>query len=953
MPMKQKILIVDDKRENLVALRRILKDVDAEVVEATSGNQALAATLNNHFAVAILDVMMPGMDGYELAEHLRDDDNTKVIPIVFVTASYYDELHMFKGYEAGGIDYIVKPFDPNVLLSKVKIFLELDRYREELREHRDNLKVLVYKRTTELNKRVKELRCMYEILSIAAVSDKTVDEIFKTVVKLIPHGWQYPEITCARIISEGREFTTGNFRDTHWKQSKDIVVSEKIVGAVEVCFLEERPERDEGPFLKEERNLINEISGQLGIIVDRESRKKREKHLNAVLDSIRSVNRLIVRENRRDRLISKTCNYIVNLRGFQAAWIILTASTSTKAIEAACSGFESSVLNRLSVMLMKGKLPACCRRTGQADWGIIVTDVSGPSCKDCPLVYKNAGNATMTIGLGHNERLFGWMGVSVPVEFTTDQDEISLLTEIAGDIAFALYNMDIELKRSRYSQIVASSSEAMALVGRKYEYLEANRSYSRMLTGEDTNLAGRKLEDVLGKAFFQNIVKPGLDRCFAGNEVRYDREIEVGGSVRFVDVIYTPCFDEEGNIFAVSVYVHDMTKHKREEELRENLQEQLRQSQKLEAVGRLSAGIAHDFNNLLTTIIGNTELALIDTGKDDPLYEMMEEVKEAGQKASCLTGQLLAFSRKQILQPEMINLNEIINEIGNMLSRIIGEDIELRKELAPDLEMINADAGQIEQVIMNLCVNSRDAMPNGGSLTIETKNVELDEEYADTHMQVIPGSYVMLTISDSGMGIPREVQPHIFEPFFTTKDKGKGTGLGLSTVYGIIKQSNGYIWVYSEPGKGTTFKIYLPVCEKASITAKEVEVKEEVFQGFETVLLVEDNEMVRNTAFKALKHYGYHILCAADGQDAMRILREHEGIIHLMLTDIVMPWMSGRELAEQVQGLLPDMKVLYMSGYTDNTIVNHGVLEKGIAFLQKPFTPEGLARKVREVLDRV
>jgi PAS domain S-box-containing protein len=396
----------------------------------------------------------------------------------------------------------------------------------------------------------------------------------------------------------------------------------------------------------------------------------------------------------------------------------------------------------------------------------------------------------------------------------------------------------------------------------------------------------------------------------------------------------------------------DITELKRAEEEKAVLQEQLRQSQKVEAVGCLAGGIAHDFNNLLTVIKGYSQLSSIELKEGDPLRGNIDEIQNATDRAASLTRQLLAFSRRQVMEMKILDLNTLLRDLEKMLRRVIGEDIEMVIQLAEDLGRVRADVGQIEQVIMNLAVNGRDAMPNGGKLTIETANVELDEFYARSHVDVKPGHYVMFSVSDTGVGMTPEVRERIFEPFFTTKEKGKGTGLGLSTSYGIVKQSEGDIWVYSVQGKGTTFKIYLPrVNEPLEEIRKEV-LKEELPRGNETILIVEDEEEVRKLAGKILERQGYRILEASQGDDALRISERHGGPIGLILVDVIMPGMSCSELAKHLKSPHPKMKVVYMSGYTDNAIVRHGVLEKGVNYIQKPFTMEGLARKVREVLDK-
>ena len=411
--------------------------------------------------------------------------------------------------------------------------------------------------------------------------------------------------------------------------------------------------------------------------------------------------------------------------------------------------------------------------------------------------------------------------------------------------------------------------------------------------------------------------------------------------------------DKGNQIIGIRSMVEDITERRRTEEALRKSEEQLRQWQRVEAIGRLAGGVAHDFNNLLMTIKGCSELLLGAFDRRDPRREEVEEILKAADRATSLTRQLLAFGRRQVLQPQVLDLNAVVMNMDKMLRRVIGEDVQLNASLHRDLWSVKVDPGMIEQVIMNLAVNSRDAMPNGGKLTIETTNVTHDEEYASHHVSVKPGYYAMLAITDTGCGMDKETQSHLFEPFFTTKEKGKGSGLGLSTVYGIIKQSGGNIWTYSEPGLGTTFKIYLPRVEETSPAYKPEISRKEIRApgGTETVLLVEDEEAVRSMVSKVLQNKGYRVLEASHGNEALEVCDKFEGPIHLMVTDVIMPQMSGRELAERLALVRPEMRVLYMSGYPDNTIVQHGVLEPGTAFLQKPFTINALELKVREILD--
>jgi two-component system cell cycle sensor histidine kinase/response regulator CckA len=458
-------------------------------------------------------------------------------------------------------------------------------------------------------------------------------------------------------------------------------------------------------------------------------------------------------------------------------------------------------------------------------------------------------------------------------------------------------------------------------------------------------------EEMIGKPYRpvdaedQKVYEDVLRRVSAGAPiVGYEtRGKRKDGTCVDVAVYSAPLQGSDGRPFGVLAVIADLTEQKR-------LHDRLRQSQKMEAVGKLAGGIAHDFNNLLTAITGYTDLLFLrlpgDIGKRE-----LSEIRKASDRAASLTRQLLAFSRQQVLQPKVIDVNAVVGNLSAMLSRLIGEDIELVASLNEGVGRVRADPFQVEQVLMNLAVNARDAMPRGGKLTIETANVVLDEPYTRTHPDVKPGPYVMIAVSDTGVGMDAETRTRIFEPFFTTKELGKGTGLGLSTVYGIVKQSQGHMWVYSEPGQGATFKVYLPLHEDAPEPAVAPPPTMVVPRGWETILAVEDEESLLNLVSEILKDAGYNVLAAQGPKEALRVLLEHRDGIHLLLTDVVMPGMSGRGLADKVAAERPGIRVLYMSGYTDNAIVHHGVLDSGVVFIQKPFTPDALIKKVRDVLD--
>jgi two-component system cell cycle sensor histidine kinase/response regulator CckA len=495
----------------------------------------------------------------------------------------------------------------------------------------------------------------------------------------------------------------------------------------------------------------------------------------------------------------------------------------------------------------------------------------------------------------------------------------------------------------QYRQIVETTSDGIIKINthRKIEFV--NRRFAEMLGYEPAAMIQRSVFEFMSAAA-KRTAESSMKRRKAGETKAVNTTFRhQNGRDIAVNLAGSVILDEAGRYIGYLAAVRDITEQNK-------LEEQLRQSQKMDAVGQLAGGMAHDFNNLLTVINGYSELAITQLQPDNPLQNAMEQIKKAGTRAAALTRQLLAFSRKQILMPTVVDLNELISELEKMLQRLIGEDVLLRTKLAPDTGSIKADRGQIEQVVMNLVINARDAMPSGGELTLETHNVDLTEDFSRQHLGVSPGAYVMLAVSDTGVGMSAETKARIFEPFFTTKEAGKGTGLGLSTVYGILQQSGGSIWVYTELGRGTTFKVYLPHFADDSLRSRPTNAPRGGKQGTETILLTEDDEMVRTLATKVLTGYGYQVLTAANGREAISIVEHHSHPIHLLITDVVMPGMHGRDLADRLTALRPELRVLFMSGYTDRAIVHEQFLDEK-TFIQKPFSPQRLASKIREILD--
>ncbi|TAM81070.1 MAG: PAS domain-containing sensor histidine kinase [Acidobacteria bacterium] len=496
----------------------------------------------------------------------------------------------------------------------------------------------------------------------------------------------------------------------------------------------------------------------------------------------------------------------------------------------------------------------------------------------------------------------------------------------------------------RFTTFMNNSFMLALMCDARGRYVYVNRAFEEYVGKPSAEILGKTPYDIWPKECAEDFIAADQVVLSTGRSIeKYEKTVLPRRDTKEWLAIRFPFHDRKRKAFVGCVSI-DVTERK-------SLEEQLRQSQKMEAVGRLAGGIAHDFNNLLTIITGYSELLLDSAPIEEEQRSKIEEIKKAGERAALLTRQLLAFSRKQVLAPRVLDLNVVIENLRKMIERLIGEDIEFVTIPYAALGRAKADPGQVEQIIMNLVVNARDAMPQGGKLTIETANVEFDEEYARSHVPSVPGHYVMVAVGDTGTGMDPGVQKHIFEPFFTTKETGKGTGLGLATAYGIVKQSGGFIWVYSEVGVGTVFKIYFPRVLEENEVPTVIQHEPEQLKGTETILVAEDEVALRTLICETLERFGYKVLLAADGEEAVRLSEQIGEAIHLLIADVVMPRMSGREVAEHVTAARPKIEVLYISGYTDDAIIHHGAIGPNIAFLQKPFTPAALARKVRQILE--
>lgn len=550
-------------------------------------------------------------------------------------------------------------------------------------------------------------------------------------------------------------------------------------------------------------------------------------------------------------------------------------------------------------------------------------------------------------------------GTIIPVEV-----RLSLINMSDKQLVLGLCRDVSERKRAeqalreseeRYRLLADNTVDCIWLMDLDTTFRYVNPACMDLLGYTPDEMIGSRLEkycDEANHTYMMNIIQDALSRMPELRGTVFEAVLRKrDGEAVYVEIRGKINTDEEGNPVSLQGVTRDISERKRNEEEKKKIEEQLRQSQKMESIGTLAGGIAHDFNNILMAILGYSQVLLNEMGPENPFYKDIEEINRAGERAASLTQQLLAFSRRQMIQPIIIDLNRKVYETHNMLNRLLGEDIDIKVHTDPDLKPVLADPGQIDQIILNIAVNARDAMPKGGRFLIETANTELDEAYCSKHDEIFPGHYVMISFSDTGRGIPKESLARIFDPFYTTKDKAKGTGLGLSTVYGIVKQNKGHISVYSEVGRGTIFKVFFPCVDQSPCIQSSDNILLHDYSGTESILVVEDDETVLHFLMKILTFKGYTVYSAGNYDEALKQFDENEGQIDLLITDVILPVHSGKEIAETLSRKCPGLHVIYMSGYTDNAIAHHNVIEEGVHFIQKPFTAENLLKKIRERLD--
>ncbi len=707
--------------------------------------------------------------------------------------------------------------------------------------------------------------------------------------------------------------------------------------------------------LQSDRGDVIGILGAAEDITERKRDQFRIEHLNQVLRAIRGVNQLIVRERDRDRLIREGCRLLVANRGYLSALIVLTDDRdrpATWAMEGMAAASEE-----LAAMLTQGTRPPCCDHA-RAERDVILVVDREKVCGGCPIIEACPENQSLCAPLTHEGESFGYLAVAAENQLIVDAEECGLFREMAGDFAYALSVMRGEAARreseARFRAMVENAPEPIFIqTALRFAYL--NPRAIELFGAEDAQeLLGTPVMERFHPDFHEQVkarIKALNEDSKPVKELFEQQYLRMDGSPVWVETTGHPIVYHGKN--GALVFVRDITTRKTAEQERKKLEAQLIQAQKMESVGRLAGGVAHDYNNMLSLIIGYAELALDKTTRENPLREDIGEILSAALRSADITRQLLAFARKQTICPKAIDLNKTMEGMLKMLRRLIGEDIDLSWRPEPGRMPIFMDPSQLDQLLANLCVNARDAIGGVGKLTIETGRVRFDEEYCANHAGFIPGDFILLAVSDDGCGMDRDTLENIFEPFFTTKGLGEGTGLGLSTVYGIVKQNQGFINVYSEPGSGAVFKIYLPphTKEKEGPTKAPESSETPVGRG-ETVMVVEDEAAILNLVQMVLKRLGYHVLTAPAPVKAMALAEEHAGEIDLLITDVVMPEMNGRELAETLQANCPELKVLFMSGYTANVIAHRGVLDEGVNFIQKPISNRELAVKVRGALEK-
>ncbi len=972
------ILIVDDVPANLKTLSEIMRKEGYQTRPAQSGELALKAAQAHPPDLILLDILMPDMDGYEVCRRLKQDPRLKDIPVLFISA-LEETRNKTAAFEAGGVDYIPKPFHKEEVLGRVKIHLDIRSLQLSLRQANEEMEARVQQRTIALEE------------SNRALFDS--EKRFRLLVEQAPDAILVYDAELSRFVDanakaeqmflRSREalLTMGPEQLHAVRQPDGQTIFESVQENVRRVLEGESRTLERIVSLPDGSEIVCEVrlvrlpfSGRDLIrasYMDITERKKIEQTLQRHAAFNNLITDLLARfeiENRAniEQHIRNCLQAIAEYFGVDWVFLVqISDDFTTWSITQEWNAFgHSSRIEAFQQVPLGQNFAWVEERLLRGEFLMI------PRVADLPLAAQPLREFYESIGArsalylplrGLLQGINGAIGlISMSREIVWIEEDVHRLQLLSDAVANIL-------ERRRAEEKLQTSEQHYRIVTETAGQIVYDRN---METGKV--LWAGAIEPITGftpEEFGDMDVEKWLERVHPDDVARvtqawaealrtghrYHNEYRVrhkNGRYMEIDVNAVLIKDPQDGSPHMMGTIQDVSERKQAQRDRELFEEQLRQSQKMESIGRLAGGVAHDFNNLLTGMFGYLDLALETLKKQDPLRGPLTEARKSAERAATLTKQLLAFSRRQKVEPAILNLNRVIQDLHNMLGRLLGEDVELQLHLPASTESIRADQGQIEQILVNLCVNARDAMPEGGRIEITTQDTDLGEEFCKTHPKAQPGQYVLLMVRDTGCGMNEETRNHLFEPFFTTKPVGKGTGLGLATIYGAVKQNEGFIEVESQPAQGATFRIYFPRTRESprSVEVSGSETSSILPRGQETILFVEDDTIVREFATLVLERLGYRVLVAANGQDALQTARQFPGEIHLLLTDVVLPGLNGHFLAQAIAETRT-LKTLFNSGYTADVIEHYGILEEGVAFLGKPYSARQLAGKVRETLD--
>ncbi len=951
MPNPPDILIVDADEGIRQTLYLVLSQEGYQPMMAETGEHALNLTQDQFFNIALIDIRLPDITGTDLMAQLKERHPDMEILLI---TGYATLENAMEAVAEGAYHFFIKPLNMDEVQSKVKEVLDRQQLvLENKRLYETTARELAERKRAEeaLRQSEAKYRTLFEFAGEAIILAKMVEQDVK-IVDCNADALKLFGGTRKELIGKTIFDITPAIQPDGQSSVEIIKKNAQSVLSGTALFIEWQHCRLDGTPFDSEVVLnwikLDNESYMQGIIRDITQRKQAEEEIRRRNRELTLLNRIIAASATSmdpESILEVTCREVAVAFDIPQAVAFLPNAHQTAKVVVA----EYFTDKAFSIMGLA--IPAENNPIAEALFShkapLMIADVPNDErlAPSRDLLQQLNIASMLIIPLAIDTEIVGTLNFGTTEPRTFSDEEINLIWSVAGQVSGVLARTRLDKERRQLSAVIEQSAESVIITDTSGKIIYVNPSFERT--------TGYRREEVIGKN--PNILNSGeqdgtlyqtLWDTIATGQVWHGRLVnkKKDGTLYTEEAIIGPVRDENDNIVNYVSLQRDVTR-----ELQ--LEEQYRRSQRMEAVGQLTGGIAHDFNNLLTAINGFAELLQLRLPAADPLQPLVANILNSGLRAADLVSQLLAFSRKTIIEPKILNLNTVVLNMGTILRRVIGEDIELKMTLAPDVWSVKVDPTQFEQVIINLAVNARDAMPKGGRLALETSNVILDKDYVAHHLGSQPGEHVLLTVSDTGVGISKEIQARIFEPFFTTKEVGKGTGLGLATVFGIIKQSGGNIWVYSEEGQGTIFKIYLPrVRDTTQIMAGT---PDEIYlpPGDETILLVEDDAGVRDLAKQILQAQGYTLLEATYGEQALQLAAAYNGPIHLLLTDVVMPGISGKALAQQLLRGRPETRVLYMSGYTENVVAHHGILEEGVVFIQKPFNAVTLTQQIRTVLD--